>query len=498
MVDLSATILAASQAAGEGGSNNFLLPNGTFFFVLLIFLIVLGVIGVWVVPPISKVLREREAMVTKTAEDNRKIAEQLAAADTDYQKTMSQARSEASAIRDKARGEGRQVVEEMRGRASEESANTLKKAGEELSRQGKQTAEESAVLGGIAVGHAGQPGAGRRCQQRAVGGHDEPGTVTDVDIHRYTSSASRSSCSCCGDTLSPPVRRMMTSRQEAVRTQLEQSAAATEKLEKPSPNTPRRSTRPRPRRPRWSRRRAPTPRRSASSCAPRPTPRSSGSRCKARQQVELLRAQLIRELRANLGTESVQRAGNLVRDHVSDDQNRSATVDRFLDELDEMAPSSMALEGDDVAGARAARMRSASRDSLRALVGRFDELTADLNPDGLSELADDLASVAELLTDETVLTRHLAEPVDDSGPKVSLVEALLSGKIGDDALEVLKSAVSQRWSEESDLHDAVVHLARRASVGARGARRPDGRGRRPAVPVRPHSQFRTPAEHAAR
>ena len=35
MGDLSITVLAAE----EGGQNNFLLPNGTFIFVLLIFLI---------------------------------------------------------------------------------------------------------------------------------------------------------------------------------------------------------------------------------------------------------------------------------------------------------------------------------------------------------------------------------------------------------------------------------------------------------------------------
>ena len=64
------------------------MPNGTFFFVLIIFLIVLGVIAKWVVPPISKVLREREAMVQKTIEDNRRAAQLRAAADADYLKVM--------------------------------------------------------------------------------------------------------------------------------------------------------------------------------------------------------------------------------------------------------------------------------------------------------------------------------------------------------------------------------------------------------------------------
>ena len=38
----------------KAGRSNFLIPNGTFFFVLLIFLIVLGVIAKWVVPPIMQ------------------------------------------------------------------------------------------------------------------------------------------------------------------------------------------------------------------------------------------------------------------------------------------------------------------------------------------------------------------------------------------------------------------------------------------------------------
>ena len=84
MGDLDVKILAAE----EGGQSNFLIPNGTFFFVLLIFLIVLGVIAKWVVPPISKVLREREEMVHKTTEDNRRAAQLRAAADADYLKVM--------------------------------------------------------------------------------------------------------------------------------------------------------------------------------------------------------------------------------------------------------------------------------------------------------------------------------------------------------------------------------------------------------------------------
>ena len=94
MGEVSATILAAEEG---GKTSNFLIPNGTFFVVLIIFLIVLGVIAKWVVPPVSTVISEREAMLAKTAADKQKAAEQVAAARADYDETMAGARTEASA-----------------------------------------------------------------------------------------------------------------------------------------------------------------------------------------------------------------------------------------------------------------------------------------------------------------------------------------------------------------------------------------------------------------
>jgi F-type H+-transporting ATPase subunit b len=147
MGELSATILASGQAAAEGPGQNFLVPNGTFFVVLIIFLIVLGVIGKWVVPPISTVLAAREAMLAKTAADNRKSAEQVAAAQADYDETMAGARTAASAIRDEARNDGRKVVEAARAQAGSAVAETLSGADAELSvqRRSAQTVLESSV-----------------------------------------------------------------------------------------------------------------------------------------------------------------------------------------------------------------------------------------------------------------------------------------------------------------------------------------------------------------
>lgn len=126
------TLLAAEEG---GGTSNFLVPNGTFFFVLAIFLIVLGVIGKFVVPPIQKVLGERERMVAKTTEDNRKAAEQEAAATADYNNELAAGRAEAAAIRDEARNDGRAVIDEKRAIANEQVAGELQQTNDELKRQ---------------------------------------------------------------------------------------------------------------------------------------------------------------------------------------------------------------------------------------------------------------------------------------------------------------------------------------------------------------------------
>jgi F-type H+-transporting ATPase subunit b len=128
-------VLAASQAAEGGKTSNFLVPNGTFFFVLAIFLVVLGVIGVFVVPPVLRVLRERDAMVAKTAADNKKSAEQFEAAQADYEEAMKEARVQASSLRDNARAEGRKVVEDARAQAEQQVMSKLQLAAEQLKRE---------------------------------------------------------------------------------------------------------------------------------------------------------------------------------------------------------------------------------------------------------------------------------------------------------------------------------------------------------------------------
>jgi ATP synthase F0 subunit b/ATP synthase F1 delta subunit len=175
------------------------------------------------------------------------------------------------------------------------------------------------------------------------------------------------------------------------------------------------------------------------------------------QHVRLLRQQLIRELRQSLGAESVHRASDLVRDFVSDPSEQSATVDRFLSDLDEMAPSSITYED-----AFTTKLRAASRESVTTVVERLDGIVADLDASGLTGLADDLVSVVKMLRREPIVVRHLADPSGDSASKVALAERLLSGKVSDAALDVVKTSAAQRWSSASDFIAGVQHIARLA------------------------------------
>jgi len=255
----------------------------------------------------------------------------------------------------------------------------------------------------------------------------------------------------------PPVRRMMANQQETVRKQLADSAEAKKRLAEAEEAHEKAVEQAKAEAKQVTEEARADAQRLVEQLHAQADAEVERIKVQGAQQVQLLRAQLVRQLRQDLGTESVRRAGALVNEHVSDPDAQSATVDRFIDELDAMAPSEAVI------GDRAtARLRAASRESLAALVAKFDEVAADLGPDQLSSVADDLASVAKLLTRESVLTRHLADPADDPTPKLGLLETLLEGKVGDTSLEVLKAAVSGRWSSDANLVDAVEHVARLA------------------------------------
>jgi ATP synthase F0 subunit b/ATP synthase F1 delta subunit len=255
----------------------------------------------------------------------------------------------------------------------------------------------------------------------------------------------------------PPVRKMMLDRQNVVRQQLDDAAAAADRLAEASKAHDKARKDAKAEAKRITEEARADAERIAEQLRTQADAEVERVKVQGAKQVELLRAQLVRQLRQDFGAESVRRAGELVRSYVSDSAQQSATVDRFLDDLDAMAPSEA-----EVQHPIAEKMRSASRAALTGLMKGFDGIAKDLDDGGLSTLADDLTSVAAMLEREHVVTRYLSLPAEDAAPRVRLLERLVSDKIGQPALEVLKSAVSERWSASSDLIDAVELVSRQA------------------------------------
>jgi len=109
-------------------SSIFLIPNGTFFAELILFLIVLGVVGTVILPPIRKTLAEREHMVRSSleaGEEGRVEADRLSA---EAEAILSGARAEARSRFDEAAQSNEQRRAEARIRAEQERARQLAEA----------------------------------------------------------------------------------------------------------------------------------------------------------------------------------------------------------------------------------------------------------------------------------------------------------------------------------------------------------------------------------
>ena len=254
--------------------------------------------------------------------------------------------------------------------------------------------------------------------------------------------------------VAPPVRRMMAAQQETVRNALAEGAAATQRLAAADTHHAQRVADGQAEARHIVEEARSDSVRIAEQLRAQADVEVERIKIQGGQQVSLLRSQVIRQLRTDLGGESVRRASELVRGYVSDPQARAATVDRFLDELESMAPAAFTPE------VGTPGMRSASRDAQGALVERFDSMATKLSAEELSTLSGELAAVAELLNREPILSRHLAEATGETDAKKQLLSRLLSGKAGANTIELLNTAVSVRWSATKDFGGAVEHVAR--------------------------------------
>lgn len=104
-------------------------------------------------------------------------------------------------------------------------------------------------------------------------------------------------------------------------------------------------------------------------------------------------------------------------------------------------------------------MQGASRESLAAVRERLDALQGGSDAGTLSSVADGLAAVVRLLDREGNLRRTLGDPTVTAHAKGELLDQLLGGQLGAEAMDLLKAAAAQRWSSPRHLVDGLEVLA---------------------------------------
>lgn len=135
-------MLLASSAASSGNSN-FLIPNGTFIFELLMFIIVLGIVAKFILPPLQNAMEERDAKVRaalQASEEGHHEAERL---DAERREVLDQARHEARQIIEDAAREVERLRTEARQRGQSEFERQITAAQAIIDRERAQLQAES-------------------------------------------------------------------------------------------------------------------------------------------------------------------------------------------------------------------------------------------------------------------------------------------------------------------------------------------------------------------
>jgi F-type H+-transporting ATPase subunit b len=89
---------------------NFLIPNMTFVVELAAFIIVLGVLSRYVIPPVRQAMAARQEIARKLISDSEEAKRLLDKAQTAYKTAMADARHETARLRAQAEEQRREIV----------------------------------------------------------------------------------------------------------------------------------------------------------------------------------------------------------------------------------------------------------------------------------------------------------------------------------------------------------------------------------------------------
>ena len=109
-------------------TNNFLVPNGTFFVELIAFAIIVFVLGKYVIPPINKAMTARQDAIRKEFADLDQAKADAKSAEDEFRAQIADARHEAARIREEAREQGAAIMAELREQAQADAARIVEHA----------------------------------------------------------------------------------------------------------------------------------------------------------------------------------------------------------------------------------------------------------------------------------------------------------------------------------------------------------------------------------
>ena len=135
-------MLLASAGAASSGGGNFLIPNGTFIVELVIFLVVLGIIAKWILPPLQEVGETRRARIRTSlqgAEQARAEAQNLTA---ERDRLLAEARVQARGILDHANQDADAALEQARVRGQEEYERLVQASRHEIDVESRSARDE--------------------------------------------------------------------------------------------------------------------------------------------------------------------------------------------------------------------------------------------------------------------------------------------------------------------------------------------------------------------
>jgi F-type H+-transporting ATPase subunit b len=123
-------------------SSNFLVPNATFIVELVAFLIVVFILGKYVLPPINRIMEERQATIRQALADAEEAKRRHEEAEAEYNRLINEARSQARSVVDEANRMAEQARAERRAQADREYEMRVAQATADIDARVRRASED--------------------------------------------------------------------------------------------------------------------------------------------------------------------------------------------------------------------------------------------------------------------------------------------------------------------------------------------------------------------